>query len=91
MVWTEGDVIDTVPDNFERIKARVFAANGDAIGTDFQVSKDVKGRQSWPGVAVNPDGDVMFVWDSNGGDEPVPTGSNPYKISSKIYPRLMVK
>ena len=37
----------------------------------------------------------MFVWDNNDGDPPVPM--NPandfekYKISAKIYPRLMVE
>jgi hypothetical protein len=91
VVWTEDEALPEVPENFERIKARVFTPSGDPIGPDFQVSKDVRGRQSWPGVAVNADGDVMFVWDSNGGDDPVPSGGQPYKISSKIYPRLMVE
>jgi hypothetical protein len=91
VVWAEGDVVPEMPMNSGRVKARVFEANGQSVGEDFQVSQDMTGVQSWPGVAVNSDGDAMIVWDSANGDEPVPMGLNPYKISSKIYPRLMVK
>ena len=40
-------------------------------------------------MAVNADGDAMIVWDNNSGDDPVPSGGQPYKISGKIYPRLL--
>jgi cysteine-rich repeat protein len=88
VVWVDEDPLDTLPENGARIMARIFQPNGNPAGQEVQVSEDSKGFQTWPGVAVNADGDAMIVWDSNGGDDPVPTGE-PFKISGKIYPRLL--
>jgi cysteine-rich repeat protein len=89
VVWADSDPLDGVPENGGRIMARIFQPNGEAVGAEVQVSEDVKGVQSWPGVAVNSDGDAMIVWDNENGDDPVPSGGQPYKISGKIYPRLL--
>ena len=75
------------PDNARdkgQILARVFKPDGDAVGPEFQVNQVSPGRQHWPGVAVNADGDAMFVW-SNEED------SGKVRISAAIYPRLLAE
>jgi cysteine-rich repeat protein len=88
VVWVDSDPLDLFPENGQRIMARIFQPNGQPVGVEVQVSEDTKGYQTWPGVAVNADGDAMIVWDNDSGNDPVPT-NQPYKISGKIYPRLL--
>lgn len=80
VVWTDTDQDDPVASC--EIFARTFAADGSPAGSAFKVNQKPEGCQSWPGVAVNSDGDAMFVWDNNPG--PV-----PFHISGVIYPRLL--
>jgi hypothetical protein len=80
VVWTDYDQDD--PAASQEIFARTFAADGSPAGPAFKVNQKPEGFQSWPGVAVNSDGDAMFVWDNNPG--PV-----PFHISGVIYPRLL--
>jgi hypothetical protein len=79
VVWADND-----SDLMEscNIVARVFEPNGDPVGPEFTVNQKRPGCQSWPGVAVNVDGDAMFVWDNN------PSGV-PFHISAVIHPRLL--
>jgi hypothetical protein len=78
IVWTDsGDPVESC-----NIVARVFEPNGMPVAPEFVVNQAREGCQSWPGVAVNADGDAMFVWDNNPG--PV-----PFFISAVIYPRLL--
>jgi cysteine-rich repeat protein len=83
VVWVDceatADPMDTC-----RVMARMFEGNGQPVGFEWRVNQDSKGAQTWPGVAVNPLGDVMIVWDNNPGDV-------PYHITGIIYPRLMEK
>lgn len=78
VVWTDsGDPAESC-----NIVARVFEPNGMPVAPEFVVNQDRPGCQSWPGVAVNADGDAMFVWDNN-------PGGVPFFISAVIHPRLL--
>jgi cysteine-rich repeat protein len=78
VVWSDyGDPMEAC-----NIVARVFQPNGMPVAPEFVVNQSRPGCQSWPGVAVNADGDAMFVWDNNPGDV-------PFFISAVIHPRLL--
>lgn len=79
VVWTD---IDDMSGESCNIAARVFGPDGTALGDRFIVNQKREGCQSWPGVAVNAQGDAMFVWDNN-------PGSVPYHISAVVMPRLL--
>jgi cysteine-rich repeat protein len=79
VVWadTDSDLMESC-----NIVARVFEPSGAPVAPEFTVNQKKEGCQSWPGVAVNADGDAMIVWDNNPG--PV-----PFHISAVIIPRLL--
>jgi hypothetical protein len=81
IVWTDsnGDPVESC-----NIVARVFEPSGMPVAPEFVVNQVRPGCQSWPGVAVNADGDAMFVWDN----DPAEVGV-PYFISAVIFPRLL--
>jgi hypothetical protein len=66
------------------IVARVFNQDGSPVGPELVVNQRREGEQSWPGVAVNSDGDAMFVWDNN-----VP--GKQFHIAGVIIPRLLAE
>ncbi len=59
VVW---GVIGTGP---EPITGQRFAADGSAIGGEFEVSTDPYYTQRNPDVALQPNGDFVVVWESN--------------------------
>jgi cysteine-rich repeat protein len=69
--------------NFGDILAQAFdGADGSAIGVPVDLNLTAPaGVQSKPRVAVNADGDAMFVWES--------TNAGTTKVSALIYPRLV--
>ena len=79
IVWADTD--DTAMED-SNIVARVFNPDGTPSGPELTVNQVREGYQTWPGVAVNSDGDAMFVWDNN-------IEGVPYHISSVIIPRLL--
>ncbi|MDA8018361.1 MAG: thrombospondin type 3 repeat-containing protein [Thermoanaerobaculia bacterium] len=50
------------------IQGQRFAANGDPLGDPFRVNTYTTGSHYRPTVAMDPDGDFVVVWDSNGSD-----------------------
>lgn len=79
IVWADQDADLNEGKN---IVARVFNPNGTPVGPEFTINQVRAGDQSWPGVAVNTDGDAMFVWDNSA--KPA-----PFHISGIIIPRLL--
>jgi len=76
VAWADMDV------NFGDILAQVFDADGSAIGPPGHLNLTAPaGVQSAPRVAVNADGDAMFVWES--------TNLGTTKVSALIYPRML--
>ncbi len=47
------------------IQARCFAANGTALGDQFQVNTMALGDQEWPDVGIADSGAFVIVWDSD--------------------------
>ena len=45
-----------------------FSSNGAAVGTEFQVNSYTTGRQKYPGVAADADGNFVVVWESRNQD-----------------------
>ncbi len=81
IAWTD---VDDASQESCNIAARVFEPNGMPLGDRIIINQKRPGCQSWPGVAVNADGDAMFVWDNN-------PGNVPFHISALIIPRLLTK
>ncbi|MCP4659024.1 MAG: hypothetical protein GY856_26735 [bacterium] len=52
------------------IQARRYAANGSPGGNQFQVNTYTTWDQEEPAVGINPDGEVVVVWESQGSTEP---------------------
>ncbi len=50
------------------IQGQRFAADGSALGSQFQVNTYTTEGQFYPAVAVHPDGDFVVVWQSFGSD-----------------------
>jgi hypothetical protein len=50
--------------------SRRFSSDGAAIGTEFQVNLYTTLEQFRPAIAIEPDGDFMVAWQSNGQDDP---------------------
>jgi hypothetical protein len=48
--------------------SRRFSSDGAAIGTEFQVNLYTTLEQFRPAIAIEPDGDFMVAWQSNGQD-----------------------
>ena len=65
MVWhsngsSGGDYLD------RSIHGQRFAAEGAALGAEFQVNTYTTGDQQLPAIATDADGDFIVVWHSNG-------------------------
>jgi len=48
------------------IESRRFGSDGTAIGTEFQINDHTTGDQSEPSLTMEPDGDFVVAWMSNG-------------------------
>ncbi|HEY9838849.1 MAG: hypothetical protein ACAI44_14465 [Candidatus Sericytochromatia bacterium] len=46
-----------------------FDSSGAKAGAEFQLHQDINGRQTSPDVAMDPDGDFVVAWDSEGGQD----------------------
>ncbi|WP_348681074.1 beta strand repeat-containing protein [Alteromonas mediterranea] len=61
------------------IKARLFDANGSALGDEFQVNDFVSSSQEYPDVVRLSDGNFAVTWPSAGGD------GNSWGVSYRIF------
>jgi len=78
VAWTDNNV------NFGDILAQVYDAQGAKVGSPIQVNKTAPGgKQRLAQVAVNADGDAMFVWESE--------QDGVQKVSALISPRLLAR
>ena len=50
------------------VYARRYNSSGSPVGSDFRVNTYTSGNQWYPAVAMNPAGDSVIVWGSNGQD-----------------------
>ena len=48
--------------DYLNVRAQRFDANGNRIGAEFQVNQDTDGNSSFPLVAQNADGTILFTW-----------------------------
>jgi hypothetical protein len=48
------------------VQGRGFAADGSSLEDQSQINTYTTGRQLWPGVAADADGDFVIVWYSPG-------------------------
>lgn len=67
------------------IQARRFAADGTALGNDFQVNTFTFLFQSSPAVAIGPAGEFVVAWNSYGSDEPGGADMSGYSIQARRY------
>ncbi|MCG8456735.1 MAG: DUF11 domain-containing protein, partial [Holophagales bacterium] len=64
VVWESFTSVGSDP--LQSIQGRRMASDGSFLGADFQVNTYTTGLQYRPDVAVEPDGDFVVVWDSEG-------------------------
>lgn len=50
------------------IYGRLFASGGGPVGPEFRVNEETSGCQSFPGIACNPEGRCIVVWQTWGQD-----------------------
>lgn len=81
IVWTDCEPVADPTDTC-RVMARMFEGDGQPLGPEWQVNQSSKGAQTWPGVAIDEQGDVVIVWDDAPGDV-------PFHITGILYPRLI--
>lgn len=62
--------------NLQSIQARRYAANGSALGDQFQVNTYTTQRQWTPAVASDPSGNWVVAWDSTGSSGTDTAGSS---------------
>ncbi len=65
VVWSSLGSSGSDTDSFS-IQGQCFASDGTAVGGEFQVNTYTSSYQSYPDVAIGPDGDFLVVWDSDG-------------------------
>jgi hypothetical protein len=71
---TAGDFVITWSSNGEDgsgwgVFAQRYYASGSPNGPEFQVNTTTVGNQMYSKVAMNPDGDMFFTWDSDSGGQ----------------------
>jgi len=64
------------------VQAQRFAANGSPLGIQFQVNSYTSKGQYSPSVAVDPAGDFVVSWDSNGSAGP---DTNGYSVQAQLF------
>ncbi len=64
------------------IQGQRYDSNGLPLGGEFQVNTYTTADQKWPAVAVEPDGDFVVVWTSEGSFE---TDTDSYSIQGQRY------
>ncbi len=60
--------------NYASIQGQRYAADGSAVGSEFQVNTYTTDNQFNPSVAMDLDGDFVVVWDSGSSDGPDTSG-----------------
>lgn len=66
VVWKS---LDTVVDEQGGVVARRFSPLGTPRGGEFQVNSFTTGEQLVPGIALDPDGDIVVTWESVSADQ----------------------
>ncbi len=66
VVWHSFGSAGTDSDSFS-VQGQLYAADGSAVGGEFQVNTYTTHRQQYPAVAMDADGDFVVVWHSYGG------------------------
>ena len=67
--------------HLESIQAQCFRGDGRFSGRQFQVNTYSTSSQTRPAVAVEPDGDFVVSWDSNG-----TYGTDTSSLSVQVQP-----
>jgi hypothetical protein len=76
---------------FAGVFGRRFGASGEAIGAELQISAYTRGNQEAVRVAVNPRGDFLIVWQSNGQDgDSYGVFARRYDSTGALHPELMI-
>jgi hypothetical protein len=81
IVWQSFGSSGTDTDAFS-IQGQRYNAAGTAQGSEFQVNTYTTGRQRYPSVATDADGDFMGVWESLGSGG---TDTDAYSIQAQRY------
>lgn len=68
--------------NSNDVRARRFDSSGTAVGNEFTANTYVTDDQSSPSVAMDPAGDFVITWMSNGQDDP---GNTDYGVYAQRY------
>jgi hypothetical protein len=55
-------------DSGSSVQLRRFAADGTPLGGQIQLNSYTTGNQFWPRIGVQPDGDLVVAWSSDGSD-----------------------
>jgi len=79
VVWT--DYSGANGDPVSGIRARIFEANGTAIGTEFSVNITNASRQDLPRIAALPDGGFVVTWD----DLSLTQDTSDYGILGQVF------
>ncbi len=81
VVWASGGSPGTDSSSWS-IQGQRYAADGSAIGNQFQVNTFTSDQQVFPSVAMDADGDFVVVWQSwgSGGSD-----SSNYSIQGQLY------
>jgi Ca2+-binding RTX toxin-like protein len=78
-VWT--DYSGANGDPVSGLRARIFEANGTAVGSEFSVKMSTASRQDLPRVAALPDGGFVVTWD----DLSLTQDTSQYGILGQIF------
>jgi hypothetical protein len=64
------------------IQARRYDSSGDPLADEFQVNGYTLGRQAWPSVAVDADGNCIIAWESDGS---AATDNSDWSVQGQRY------
>ncbi len=65
------------------VQGRRYTATGAPVDNQFQINTGYAGEQTFPAVALDPDGDAVVVWGSTSSDGTDPVGGSIQKTSPK--------
>ncbi|MGB5173254.1 MAG: hypothetical protein WBQ30_00795, partial [Thermoanaerobaculia bacterium] len=81
VVWMSDGSYGTDTSGYS-IQAQRYGANGAPVGGEFQVNAYTTGGQVGPAVAVDPQGNFVVVWTSDGS---YGTDTSPFSIQGQRY------
>ncbi|MCO6187036.1 tandem-95 repeat protein, partial [Rhizobium sp. L1K21] len=79
ITWHSSDGVDDKSGT--SIKAQIYDANGDAIGSEFLVNSETDGDQSFPSITALSNGGFIITWQSRDGVD----DTSGYGIKAQIY------